>query len=405
MALSKTLEDFPVTAKAVHFKRNRAYPKTRAQMRQKTQSMFVSSCRLSGKAYAPTQKTTPPLRKRRYSVDVVTEGWNGKKASSWALTFSGNETMEDVTYAGFAEVTDKSKDDEPPIPREPSLALPDPRRYLDLSLPAPFPPNNLDTYLKGNNVILNNEDFLLITDYEDNSWMQDSIVDMALEILSQEYQCGENGIEIMSSMVSFLLCQVNRYRHTDNNNFAGYDAERKRLQDKKFIFLPINDGYTQLEYQQDGEPAGTHWSFVVIDRIRKTASYLDSYSAHSSRHQSVAFSVVNGVQLLLGETYLCHLEENVPHQHRHNITQKDWGPCGPFVYEMIKVMLNYIRGLQDDGKEDYISLVLPREYGSTWKTTFNSRRVRDEIQSNIMTAKQLQIRDQLIYEHDLASIM
>lgn len=396
-----TFDKFPTTAKDAHYKRARIYPKTRVGIRQKTSTMFVASMRDYPGLHAPTKKTSPPFRKRRYSIDVNTEGWNREKLTGGSGVFSDDVVMENTDFA-TPEI--KHQEIELPVLRQPFLSLPDPHRRIDMQRfrLTDAPKADFSTYLELDNSSLTNEDFNLIMDLKGSeAWFRDSILDVALELLSKQYTCKENLVEIANSMVTLLLFHVGRDGDTDENDFANYNEEKKRFHDKHFIFLPINDGYIS---QDASAINGTHWSFVVVNRLRGEAHYLDSYFSANANHRRVAWCVVQGLGLLLSEEYHFQTEFHVPHQWRTNREERDVGPCGPFVYAMIRIYLKYIRYMQDGGEAYLIDLRVPSDFAEGEFWNFNSRDVRWKIRTEIAYARLYGLRDRLIAEHDRAAL-
>jgi hypothetical protein len=61
-----------------------------------------------------------------------------------------------------------------------------------------------------------------------------------------------------------------------------FKAEHDALQGKRYVFIPINDGYKSLVEgriwieDEDALSVGNHWSFIVVDTFMKTARYIDS---------------------------------------------------------------------------------------------------------------------------------
>lgn len=71
-------------SRADNHKRARPYSRTRQMIRHRTDKMVVTASRGFGRAgYPPTKVTKPAMHARRYSVDVVTSGWESKYWAYW----------------------------------------------------------------------------------------------------------------------------------------------------------------------------------------------------------------------------------------------------------------------------------------------------------------------------------
>jgi hypothetical protein len=361
------------------------FRRTRKVARESTESMFVMASRGFPRGeYPPTQKTQPSLPQRRHSIDVNTGAWNRCIPEKWAT-----RTVYESTQSFLKETN-------PPLTRECALSLPDIRRYVKLQRQGPVP-NDSSVFLElEHSSIMNNEYHLIMEREGESSWFCDNILNVALELVSKKYRCRANDIEIGNALDSFLLWQCGQYGDADGNDFAHYAEQKKQFEGKKFIFLPINDGYVNPSNEDTN---GTHWSLLVVNRMSGTAHYVDSLYAGSLAHQDVASTTLLGLRYLLDDDqYVCHVEYNAPNQYTHNRTTDDWGPCGPFVYEMIKRYLRKIQRYLEAGMESAFSFDIPEGFAT--RCRFDSHYTRWEVQQRIADAKACQIRDAVIAAHD-----
>jgi hypothetical protein len=400
-----SLSRLPHTAKDAHFKRSRVYGLTKASIRQHTATMLVHASRGFRRCgLVPTERfvnTGPPaLRKRRYSIDVVTDAWNILEPGKLI------KTNEDVGLPGtlapaLVPLRTDVEEMDAPIARAPVTTLPTPSRFWKLYGPLYYPPwNDTISYLELDNSALSNEDFRTIMMYNHaESWFRDSILNVALELLSQGYECNENSIEITNSFITQLMYQVGRDGDVDENDFALYKEEKKRFANKKWIFLPINDGIANF-----GINGGTHWSFLAVNLIHHRAHYVDSLLINNVRQRWIASTVMKGLASIIGQRLELQVELNSPNQIENNLFAGDCGACGPFVYYMIKQYTKNIRQAQVDGLENAVELSLYEEFPKSFGQEFNSWFVRREILIAIAREKRKQDSKLIADRHNEVAI-
>ncbi|KAF2261722.1 hypothetical protein CC78DRAFT_546427 [Lojkania enalia] len=371
-----SMNSFPATAKEAHLNCTHAFPKTRSSILTKTATMCVAAARGRRQGMVLTAGATTPLRHRRYSVDVVTEGWSAKEAVGWSNN-DGNLPKVEVPMA----TASGAQEAEPLMRQAPALDLPDPRRFYDLSKYLIDPQPGDDTIcLELEQSTLTNEEFNLICSATDDAWWRDNILNTALELIGRERRAGSRGIKIINSMISSILYQVGLYGDTDGDSFKQYAGYKKQLAGNRWIFLPINDGFVSLDF---GETAGTHWAFILVDTHRRTARYIDSFDPSNSTMHQVAHHVVGGLEYLLEGNYERIIEWDTPHQWKQNRVNlgQDFGPCGPFVVCMISYLVKKIVKYQEAGSANHIVLDMGVGWTKSWR--FDSHRVRQETKAII----------------------
>jgi hypothetical protein len=388
-------------ATTAHYKRAQIFKKTREIMFCKTSKMFGVASRGFERGHLPTRRTTPPLRKRRYSIDVNTVNhWERK----WhAPIWSGDE----LARATIPTPQSYSPDDDLSAYSVPVFPFPESARYVDLGRDAAmYPPSNSDTYLELGNATLTNEAFLYIratqwSQYGSETWMRDESIDMALEVISRDLKCDEHSIGITNSytaQICFSAC-----RDQDGSS-SQYDHYRTQFRDKRWIFIVISDA---IGVNAGGDFTGTHWSLVAMDRHHRTAHYYDSLYIRYNSYRQMGVSVSLGMLSILGEDsagweYLP--EWNSPSQNWDNRCQSDGGACGPFVYKMTEMLVQRIQSFQRRNRETNCRLGLDPGFPAFFRTKFNSKHVRFDIQDSIIAWKL--ITDAPIYadRHDQDAI-
>jgi len=366
---------------------------TRQTMRHETSKMLVLCSRgFERTGFAPTKKTSPPLSTRRYSIDVLAKPWAFKK---------GLQGETDAPCKASPAVQ-KHHESEPRLRAEPIQAFPEPLRYRELNIRASRPPpHNDETYLAMGDSVLPNTDFNYMLDCtEGEAWMRDSALGMSLDVLEHVLECHKYGISIISPNTAQIIYLAARCNDADD---ASYDIYRHRLQDKRWILMPINDGIGAYS-------DGTHWSLVIVDRVHKIGFYYDSMGVNSNnRIQQLACEVSKGLLEVLGEgpklfewAFLAQVES--PDQWWDNQFKHDRGPCGPFVWKMAKMMITKIIEYQLSGHEADCDLALPRGFRRYFKSVFDSWLVRLEMQQYIKWVKADQESLMSTEEHDQIAV-
>jgi hypothetical protein len=279
------------------------------------------------------------------------------------------------------------------------------------------PPDNFDTYVTLGDIVLDNASFLHMLDYVGGrSWMDDSSVNVALEALCQMTDCTTNKIDVFNSnFVQVIYSIVRRgnpqspdYIHpgspgyVDQETLAAqseYDFLRERFQDKRWIFVPINDGVDSPVGSYDN---GTHWSLALIDRVHRAAFYYDSMGVWGRQGQ-IAEKAVNVILMVLGEKFdqwAWLPQVNSPNQMHHNLFPRDKGPCGPFIFCMTQIMMNWIMIYQRSGREYDCNAGIDESFPAKFGSNFHSLRVRADMQNRIVHCKRVLESRRLIEEYD-----
>ncbi|KAF1919038.1 hypothetical protein BDU57DRAFT_127829 [Ampelomyces quisqualis] len=360
--------------KDAHNKRTCLYPKSRQMLCQTTNHTKILSSRgVDRGRNAPTKITTPSLPKRRYSIDVVTDGWNIQDGS---MEWEEGDTVDALTITSAHNETDL-------IPQKRIVQpLPNPLRYYWFNVPAAFrPPYNDGHYLTFQDSTLLNKEFWHIRDMESSlAWMDDNPFNMALEVLRESRPCREHHIDVVTSNVTQSIWMAYA---TDDLGHPSFDYLRQRLATKRWIFIPINDG---LGGNYSSDSGGTHWSLVVMDRVHRYAHYYDSMSVDGARIVRIAADVTWAMITLLGsENWTLKPESHTPNQWLHNQTSGDRGACGPFVWKMSDILIQRIIDAQSYGQPEHCSLSLDKRF--PWEHKFNSQEIRCEMQDCIAHRK------------------
>ncbi|KAF1935192.1 hypothetical protein EJ02DRAFT_75709 [Clathrospora elynae] len=403
------------SAIADHYKRATIFGQTREIMFCRTRRMCLTASRGFQRGNVPTKRTTPPLLKRRYSIDVSTSDWNG-----WWASGRNQEELEARARRNFCSLSKRYTHN---LQRECQkvkayhldpiyfpgsfVDVPNPSRYVAFGpLFALRPPFNTDIYLELGDATIRNDAFCYIgvTDTRDHGsevWMRDESIDMALEVLRRDSNCDAHSIAIANSMtaqVCYFACQ------SKDGSTREYDEYRTRFQNKKWIFIVINDAIGGLV--NDGTN-GTHWSLVAMDCEGRLAHYYDSMYIDSRYHQHMGLDVCSGMLYILGENpgdWKYQPEWHSPHQNRNNQFYGDGGACGPFVFKMTELLVDHIRHYQRAGNEDQCYLQLDRGFPAVFENQFHSQNVRRGIQMRIARWKAGIDAPELAHAHDQNAI-
>ncbi|KAJ4360776.1 uncharacterized protein N0V89_001343 [Didymosphaeria variabile] len=284
-----------------------------------------------------------------------------------------------------------------PVQRQTLLPFPDPLRYRILHRWGyVLPPVNDDTYAHIGNALLSNEDIWSIMQLTGiYSWYRDTVLDAALELTSLYYDGETNGIAVASSTTA--QCVQFAATGVDDAAMIELRAYKTMFDDKKWIFVPLNDGMGGTSAE---EVRGGHWALLAIDRPNKRAHYIDGLFSWAVDWQNIAQSLALAFGNLLGDgKYDFYVEQNAPHQWNHNsFGSADSGPCGPYVVKMVQTMMHHIYHSQLHGVEDQISLHL--EYGMSFLFIFNSFEERQSLVYTLAGFKASQVANDRAMKHD-----
>jgi hypothetical protein len=185
-----------------------------------------------------------------------------------------------------------------------------------------------------------------------------------------------------------------------------FKAEHDALQGKRYVFIPINDGYKSLVegriWIEDKEAlsVGNHWSFIVVDTLMKTARYIDSLvpvcQGASGRdmientqiNSEVAGMVLYGFNTFMGYpkgAFTSSTLKWLPNGNLNNSGRFDAGSCGLYVYAIMKYFLSNCELLLKGLKESFTRARRPAYVA---EIGFNSRHTRKEIQGMIWSFRQ-----------------
>ncbi|KAL5416148.1 hypothetical protein PMIN06_006255 [Paraphaeosphaeria minitans] len=382
-----------------HIQRAHAFAQTGTQLRLETESLFVTSSRGFGRELPPIGLTRPPLKSRRYTIDAsLATGAFQEKRDYVACYYE--RVPEDLTYPtqSTAKISVSVRETDEPVRLRNQITLPDPLRYRELHrwgcvLPQfnadKYPGDNSgrdflnDTYTQFSDGPLRNEDFATITLMNRDSWYRDDVMDAALALCSIYYGADDNEIMVVGSGTAqaFKFAAM-ADRELDMTELRAYAP---RFQGKKWILMPLNDG---IGGTSTGQFQGTHWSLLAIDRPNKSAHYIDGLG---NGMEKMAKRYACALQKMVDdEEYDFSIEWNAPHQWCDNSTPfDDWGPCGPYVVKMIKIMMDQIRTLHNAGCDAEIGFHLSPDFRSRFD--FNSYAERRALEYTIASFKADQV--------------
>lgn len=247
------------------------------------------------------------------------------------------------------------------------LPFPEPHRYRDFNKYY-WSDNTLpldhDRCLEVGDASLTNIGFYTTTHTQgEYCFMIDDHLNTAFALLSQDKNCDESSIAILSTYVAEIIYRA--------ETTAGQEQYTALYGDKKWIFMPVNNGF---EATVNDGTKGAHWSLVALDRVHKCMHYYDSLFMGQEAYMFMAKRIADNMLQVLGEDiaqWEFLAEVNCPDQYHYN-NCKDGGACGPFVYDMVMILVNSIKGHQHEGKEDWCTLRLhddfPGRFGSWWSS-------------------------------------
>lgn len=402
------------SAQDAQYKRSRNYALTRQMLQHRTDRMTVISSRGYGrKEYVTSKQTGPSMQKRRYSIDVTTaEGWGNWPTTGTRLNKGHNKvhTMKKIPsyfYSALSadadqqpEVLSKHGELEPIALQRENIPPPNPLRHASLQrrLRVMHPPHNSDTYLALEESSLENKYFNYILDYSgDEAWMDDSILNMALECLRRKHACSAHGVDVINTN---LVQSIRMLDMIDDTTSASSDFIRTRLQDKRWIFIPVNDGMDSESYSETR--GGSHWYLILVDRVHKSTYYYDSMGMDDDR-ALLGFQISWGLCKILGDdtTGWDYLEqEHSPDQWDNNQSSWDKGACGPFVYSICDLFIGMATQCVRAGREQEWQPMLAESFPRWLKDNFHSVSVRRQMQLIIAHYKCLEESSRLMQEHD-----
>ncbi|KAI0583050.1 Peptidase-C48 domain-containing protein [Pyrenophora tritici-repentis] len=374
-----------------HYKRMKGiYGKTRHLMRTRTKRMSLVASRGFQRGSLPTRRTKPPLRKRRYSVDVNT-------AQNWQQ----ENPLQD--YSMLDVQRQNHETDAVPLSTTVIDAIPNPFRYplLSSKYHFRFPPSNDNVYLRLGDAVLKTDAYghIGLTGGSYHVWMTGDSLDMAMEVLRRDEPCHTHGIAIANSAVA----QICYFAHMSNDSSPQeYNEYKIQYEDKRWIFIIINDAIGGFE--SDSEQ-GSHWSFIAMDRGNKKVHYYDSMWAQDydqNYNRDIGRDVGAGMLKILEEdaNFWEYIPEYwTPNQNYYNRFTSDEGACGPFVFKMMQYLIQQIVYWQAVGCD--VSLSLESTFPLWFKDNlFDSWQIRREIQASITRWKAIVEGMHLTTTHD-----
>ncbi|KAJ4304548.1 hypothetical protein N0V90_000074 [Kalmusia sp. IMI 367209] len=389
----------PPVATDAHDQRACIFKQTGSVLRYDTRTLGVLSSRGFDRELPPTTATRPALRARRYSIDV-THAYHERR---WSYDGGNLEQHTPLLQSQIrleqACVTVRETDE--PLRRRPCLCLPDPLRHRDLHRWGNIvPPQDDDIYVDIGKASLTNDDFHSIVETTvPECWFRDNVLDIGLELTSLYYNGEANGIAIASSLTA--QCVLSAADMTTDDDISGLREYRAMFEDKKFIFMPLNDGYGELSTTVTH---GVHWALLLIDRPNSRAHYIDSLFKEHEGWQNLARTYAHAIGNLLEEEYEFYIEWNAPNQWKHNKSVVDRGPCGPFVLKMVNVLTRHIRDVQHMEREADILFHLSPFVQEMFKNEFDSEQLRWHLIYTLGSVKASQIASRLRNEHDEAAL-
>ncbi|KAG9190896.1 hypothetical protein G6011_08984 [Alternaria panax] len=277
--------------------------------------------------------------------------------------------------------------------------------------------------LETSNTSIDGAAYQAITKIGVHGWLHDQTIDMCFDLLERISKSEDYGIALSDTTfarhvfvagehyigaLQLLDAEESVIQHYEEPRF---DSELiKKFKSKDFILFPINDGYaTGLDAARhlqsneikclDVNPNGTHWSIMIVDcRTPETpALYLDSIHRNmnygKSANMNVAEHILVGLRLLFqrergneckAQHVIFNVDTNAPSQRSENKSGGVEGgsACGPFVFLIVKELVQYIIECREEGKQVVIGdLTLPPGFAA--KLEWDSKHTREVIRKMI----------------------
>ena len=345
-----------------------------------------------------------PQRSRRYSVDV-TVGPRAIQKPRYRPRMHRVEP-EDLsvpattraTHLGFEKPEVSTRETEEPIQQqgERQIPIPDPLRHRSLHRWGDIvPAMNRETYVSlGLGLTITNEDLHGIVELSGSEcWYSNEVLEAAVHLTCQYYNTEANKIGLLGpnavQSIRFIML---------DDDMGAQKEYIKLLEDKDYVFLPINSGMVETTYEGTH---GYHWSLLAIDRRKREAWYIDGYESTrtSSEWRQLAWDLATAVGKILGEKYQIFAAENPPDQYRDN-SASDSGPCGPYVSRMFQFYIKMILDYRRNGLDQYIELEPKPELIQKFRQTFNSENERWSLVYTLASVKASQVARERAMRHD-----
>lgn len=390
---------------STHDQHAHAFAQTGTHLRIKTESLFVIASRGFGRELSSTKSFRPSLKSRRYTIDVSLSTGDEQCRRDYA-TYEYDRSPEDLTYPmqSTAKMGVTVRETDEPVQFQTQLIVPDPLRYRELHrwgrVMPHFDENRypgidgerrfmMDTYARFIDGPLMNEDYMTVTSTTSESWYRDDVMDAALALCSIYYKGEENGIKVVGSATTQVL-NFAAMGELDMNELQAYAPA---FEGKKWIFMPLNNGIGGTTL---GQFEGSHWSLLAIDRPNRAAHYIDGMK--DSGMDKMASRYARALQKMLDdEEYNFFIECHAPGQWNDNGARVDWGPCGPYVLAIIRIMMSRIRDFQIAGHEEDVALHIEPDFRSRFG--FDSHDERRSLEYTIASYKADQVAEQRAMIH------
>jgi hypothetical protein len=241
------------------------------------------------------------------------------------------------------------------------LRTPVPRTVSDLCESTPHTPNepkeilatldignNSDVFANAYETTISNADVYVVAS-PGGKWFTDPVLEHATKHLQAKFDPKCDNILIPSPAECQWICSLGQQQEP-----LLTDIDRERYKQKKFLFITINDA-------ELGELGGSHWSLLVVDTEKSMARHYNSLPGFEAQELAATKAVI-GVEYLVQRRLEFVSETQTPHQNSDNLAKASSGPCGSFVFFMMKEILNM--AFEPDGQlKTHVRLPLPPESG------------------------------------------
>jgi hypothetical protein len=353
------------------------------------------------------------IRRRRYSVDCTP--FRPEKRGIQGLMQVESESLTIFRKEGDRirrEYTDKF------VVRHPFW-----KRYESRSLAKDNTSTAGDFVLENSNASISDTAYQAITKTGAAGWLHDETVDMCFDLLERISKSEKYGIAFSNTTSARSLFvdgeqYIGALQLSDLPDYVDkhyrsphWDNEMiEKFKNKEFLVFPINDGYISglnkarhLQSQYIGElevkPNGSHWSVMIVDCRTPDMRALYFDSMHNNTNQGFSPNMEVSRHILVGLRLLCqtkfdnagkpddilfYIDPNTPLQRDDNKSGRIEGgsACGPFIFLIVKELVQYIIECHEEGKQDQIgNLALPPNFAV--ELDWDSRHTREVIRKMI----------------------
>jgi uncharacterized membrane protein YgcG len=217
---------------------------------------------------------------------------------------------------------------------------------------------------------------LLVTSNNESNdcWLHDDQINIPLILLADVVVKRPDVIVIQAGEAN-ALCSIG-LRVTTTEDFESLCPQYYSAllsDDIRWIVVPCSDGMYNISMSKPGALTttnGCHWGLLVVDRKRNDARWLDGHLTLGRKHHrsnklsikhmfhagTAAGKILCGLEQVMGRepgSFTARTLKYVPHDKANNTYQEDPGPCGPYLFALLRYLFaypEYLENLEDTFK-------------------------------------------------------